>query len=381
MSKENPNIAVLGLNQGMKFVESLSLRSGYVGGNLIAVCSIDPPPKNLPDVEFYTDYIKMFDELEGQLDGIVAALPNNLHVAIVEEAAKRGVAVLLEKPIAGTVEEARKIIDTVNKTKIPFLVGHHRRFSAKMQAAKEVIDSGRIGRILGANIMWVCKKQDEYFNKKWRITKGVGGPLLINVIHNVDDLRFTVGEIEAVQAILSNNIRGNEVEDIGTVNFKFKNGAIASYIFADGVPCKFYYEGTCKEDSRFYPVDANCYYFFGDKGTLSFPTMEITGYNEKSGGADWTRPFSTEFVPVDRFNPIDGETKHFCDLIKGVANKSLCTAEDATINVQVLEAIRESAETGKTVYLEQLYKVEDTTSVLEAIREFIATGKTLFQEP
>jgi len=349
---KKPNIAVLGWKHGWKFIDSLSKRSDYVGGNLIAICGrtiVDNPPPNTPNVKLYNNYIKMFDELKGQLDGIVAALPNDLHLHVTEEAAKRGIAVLLEKPIAGTIDEANKIANIVNETKIPFMVAHHRRFSAKLNLAKNLIENGAIGKIVGASVVWASKKPDEYFNVEWRITKGVGGPLLINAIHDVDDLRYTIGEIEMVQAYMSNGIRGNDVEDIAVANFRFSNGALVSYFMSDGVPSKMFYEATAQEDPFFYPACDNCYFFFGQKGTLSFPTMKITSY-EPQPGEGWTKPFKEEIKPVERVNPIDEETKHFCKMITEKA-PSRCTAEDATVTLKVIEAIRESAVTGKVVYI------------------------------
>jgi predicted dehydrogenase len=351
---EKLRIAVIGWKHGWKFIDSLSLRSDYVGGSLAAMCGrtlAGSKPANAPDVPIYADYIKMMDELKP--DGIVAALPNDLHVEVTREAAKRGIAVLLEKPIASTLAQAQEIIDIVNETKIPFQVAHHRRFSAKLNLAKEIIESGRLGRIVGANVLWMSRKPDNYFQVKWRVTDKVGGPLLINSIHDVDDLRYTVGEIEAVQAFAGNTIRGFDVEDVGAATIRFKNGALGSYLFSDGTPSKHFYEACAQEDPFFHPVDEDCYFFFGDKAQLSFPSMKITGYNEKSGGADWTRPFSVDTVPVARFNPIDGETKHFCDMIKDRSVKTRCSAEDSTVTLKVIEAIRASARTGKTICIDE----------------------------
>ncbi|MGI6709536.1 MAG: Gfo/Idh/MocA family protein [Dethiobacteria bacterium] len=82
----------------------------------------------------------------------------------------------------------------------------------------------------------MSRKPNEYFNVEWRVTEKVGGPLLINSIHDIDDLRYTIGEIEAVQAFIGNMIRGLDVEDAGVAIIKFKNGALGSYIFSDGTP-------------------------------------------------------------------------------------------------------------------------------------------------
>jgi len=349
-------MAVIGLNHGWKFVDSLSLRPDYVGGELVALCSKQSEKKdhpNCPDVPLYHDYIRMLEELRP--DGIVAAVPNDMHLEVTREAAKRGVAVLLEKPVAGTMDDAREIIRIVNDTKIPFQIGHHRRSSMLMKQAKEIIESGRLGRMIGASVMWMSKKPDPYFGEqfKWRITAGVGGPLLINSIHDIDDLRFTMGEIESIHAFVGNPIRGNDVEDTGVATIQFKSGAVGSYIFSDGAPSKHFYEACAQEDPFFHPVEEDCYWFFGEKGTLAFPTMRITGYNEQSGSpAGWTRPFCQERIPVGRYNPIDEETQNFCRMIVDPTVPSRCTAEDSTVTLKVVEAIRYSARTGETVVID-----------------------------
>lgn len=352
MPASYPNIAVLGMNHGWRFINALLNRPDYIGGRLAAVSDLLEPAKELPpSVKFYKDYGRMFDELESGLDGIIAALPNHLHLPITEEVGKRGLALLLEKPVAATFEQANKIVDVVRETKIPFMVGHHRRFSTQVNLAKEIIDSGKIGKIVGVNVIWTCRKPDGYYTGpfKWRVTKGVGGPLVINAIHDIDNLRYLLGEIDTVHAFINNGIRGNDVEDAGVVNLRFKSGAMASYFLSDGVPSKLYYEACTQEDVLFHPVNEDCYQFFGQKGTLAFPTMRITSYDDgRSGGADWTRPFKGEAFPVGRLSPYEEELKHFCDMIGGRAT-TRCSAEDAAKTLQVIEAIRESGETGRAV--------------------------------
>ncbi len=349
-------IAVVGLKHGWKFVKSLAYNSDYVGGELVAICSKQSEKEeyqNCPDVPLYHDYRVMMDELRP--DGIVGAVPNDIHLDITSEAARRGIGVLLEKPVAGTMDDARKIIKIVSESKIPFQIGHHRRSSMLMKKAKEIIESGRLGNMIGVSCMWMSRKPDAYFGEqfKWRVTAGVGGPLLINTIHDIDDLRFTMGEIESIHAFISNKIRGNNVEDCGVADILFKSGAMGSYIFSDGAPSKHFYEACAQEDPFFHPAEEDCYWFFGEKGTLAFPTMRITGYNEESGGEDWTRPFFEKQIPVGRYNPIDEEMQNFIRMIDDPRVPSRCTAEDSAITLKVVEAIRCSAKTGRTIVIDK----------------------------
>ncbi|MGI6777411.1 MAG: Gfo/Idh/MocA family protein [Acetivibrionales bacterium] len=355
-----PNIAVLGLSHGWKFVDCLKKSSI---ANLVAVADLNPEKaimsyniNNLSlsdcigkDIEIFKDYKELLKKTQGRIDGIIAALPNDLHVEVTEEAAKMGLSLMLEKPIACNMEEANKIIKAVNDSKIKFMVAHHRRFSKKVLRIKEAIEKGELGRIVGVEMIWAAKKPDEYFEQKWRTTEGVGGPLLINTIHDVDILRYLVGEIDMVQAYMTNKSRGNQVEDAGAIIVGFKNGAVASIILSDNAPSPWFYEACSQEYTFFYPSNFNCYKFLGEKAAITFPNMDMY-YYEKDSDAGWHRPIKQEKLTVERFDVIEEELKHFCEIINGEADSKV-TAEDAAESLRVIEAIKESSRLGKAVYL------------------------------
>ena len=357
------NLAVLGLSHGLKFVECLKKSSI---ANLVAVADLEPEKAimsyNINDlsiseclgnnVEIFKDYKELLKKTKGKIDGVIAALPNNLHVEVTEEVAKMGLALMLEKPIACTLKEADQIIKIVNASKMKFMVAHHRRFSKKIIRVKEAIEKGELGRIIGVDMIWAAKKPDDYFKQKWRITEDVGGPLLINTIHDIDNLRYLVGEIEKVQSIMTNKMRGNQVEDTGVIIVGFKNGAVATIFLTDNTPSPWYYEACTQEYEFFYPSNFDCYKFFGEKASLAFPTMDIF-YYEKGKEAGWQRPIKQEKLTVERFDVIEEEVKHFCQIINGEA-KSRVTAEDAADTLRVIEAIKESSKLGEAIYLDDM---------------------------
>jgi predicted dehydrogenase len=347
-----PKIAVLGLNFGWKYVDVL-LKTDMA--KLVAVSDKNQSllsserAKMVSEAAYFTDYVQLLNEMDGKLDGIIAALPNDLHLPVVEEAAKRGIHVLVEKPIAPNVPDAEKIAAIADNAKIKVLVGHHRRFSAKVNCVKKVIDEGRLGRIVGATLLWAAKKSDEYFEKPWRIKEGTGGPLLINGIHFIDDLRYLVGQIDRVQAYVTNVFRGNDVEDTGSINVIFKSGAVASIFFTDISPGMRFYEANVQEDPRFHPSNYDSYFFFGDKASIAFPSLEMLSYDPAYGDG-WRRPFQKYTFPVERVDPMEEEVKHFLEVVTGKAEPRT-PAPDATENLRVIDAIKTSSRTGKTVYL------------------------------
>ena len=119
---------------------------------------------------------------------------------------KAKIPVLLEKPISDNILSAKKIINNSKKNKTHLLIGYHRRHNSIVTSLKKKIESGQLGKIVSANVMcWVYKHKD-YFKEKWRIKKG-GGPLGINLVHDIDLICYLLGPVNSVQALTSNSIR------------------------------------------------------------------------------------------------------------------------------------------------------------------------------
>ena len=84
-----------------------------------------------------------------------------------------------------------------------------------------------MGRLTCASVLYTFFKPDEYFALEWRRRAG-GGPILINLIHEIDLIRYVCGEIAEVEAITSNAVRGFEVEDTAAVILRLANGALVT---------------------------------------------------------------------------------------------------------------------------------------------------------
>ena len=358
-----PRLAVLGLSHGFKFVHRL-MNCNFA--KLVAVAdlnvekalksySVDQSEVNEKskllnsDIKIFKEYKDLLKEMGKELDGIIAALPNDLHVEVTREAAKYGIPLLLEKPIASTLPEGEEITGMVEDSQIKFMVAHHRRFSKIIQRTREAVQQGELGEIVGANVLWVAKKPDHYFESSWRIDRKYGGPLLINTIHDIDDLRYIIGDIEEIQAYITNKYRSNEVEDTGVINIKFKNGALANVFLTDACPSPWFYEACTQEYSFFYPSSYDCYLFFGKKASLAFPSLTLFSY-QKEFGEGWHRPLKKQTLLVERFDVLEEELKHFCELIAGKA-KAKISASDALETLRAIDAIKRSSESRKSVRL------------------------------
>ena len=182
---------------------------------------------------------KTLDELiaKARPDGIVLATPNQFHVDHANACIEAGIPILLEKPIATTLVEGERLVKIVDDKNATVLIGHHRAHSPIMAKAKEIIDAGTLGKLVGIMGSAVFFKPDHYFtDNPWRKQHGAG-PILLNMIHEVHNLRMLCGDIVAVQAFSSNAIRGFPVEDTVSISLRFANGALGSFLLSDTAAC------------------------------------------------------------------------------------------------------------------------------------------------
>ena len=340
-------IAVAGAGLiGLRHAEEIGKSQG---GVLSAI--VDVSPKAALTAKQFG--VPLYDSLATMLakdkpDGVVVATPNQLHVEQALQCIDAGVAVLVEKPIAHTLAEGIRLCEAAERAKARVLIGHHRIHSPILRKACEVIDSGLLGELVGVIGSAVFYKPDDYFDDApWRRQPG-GGPILINMIHEVGSLRRMVGEIVAVQAFTSNATRGFPVEDTVAINLRFANGALGTFLVSDTAACARNWEQTSQENKSYptYP-DEDCYTIIGTNGSLAVPTMRIK-YYEKKEERSWWKPFRTRVEELTRKDPLAEQIEHFAAVIRGEA-EPLVTARDGLQNLRVTEAIVEAAKTGRTV--------------------------------
>ncbi|OUL99065.1 Gfo/Idh/MocA family protein [Variovorax sp. JS1663] len=280
-----------------------------------------------------------------RLDGVVLATPNLLHVPGALACIEAGVPVLLEKPVADTMEEAIRLADAVEAAGVPVLVGHHRRHSAILEAARETIASGRLGRLVAVTASATFHKPDEYFDAAWRRQKG-GGPILLNLVHEIDNLRALVGDIVEVQATGSNAIRGFEVEDTVAITLRFANGALGTFMLSDAAASPRSWEQSSGENHDFdHHPDQDCYVIAGTRGSLQVPTLRVYEY---LGAASWWNPLVKSQVEIREIDPLVRQLDHFCAVVRREVPPRV-TVRDAIRTLAVTLAIDEAARTGLRV--------------------------------
>lgn len=283
-------------------------------------------------------------------DGVILATPNQLHVPQALQCIAAGVPVMIEKPIATTVAEGEQLLKAVNQAGAKVLVGHHRAHSPIMAKAKEVVDSGKLGKLVAVMGSATFVKPDNYFLEgAWRTQIG-GGPILINMIHEVHNLRMLCGDILAVQAFASNAARGFEVEDTVAINLRFASGVLGTFLLSDTAACPRSWEQTSQENKSYATyADEDCYVITGTMGSLSVPTMRLKTY-PRVEDRSWWKAFEVGVVGLVRDDPLKHQMAHFGAVIRG-ETEALVSALDGLQNLRVTEAIAQAAKTGQVVHL------------------------------
>ncbi len=279
-------------------------------------------------------------------DGVIVATPNQLHVANADDVVAAGIPVLIEKPVADDAAAAAGLVGRAEQAGVPILVGHHRRHNPIIREAKRLMESGRLGRIRSINGSFWVAKPDDYFEVKWRRERGAG-PIFINLIHDVDLFRHLIGEVESVHAMESNAARGHAVEDTATVLLRFTNGALATLSATDAVPSPWSWERSSGENPGFPRENQSCYQIGGTEGALTIPDLTLWS-NE--GRPDWREKLTQERLPVTPADPLTLQLQHFCDVIEGTATP-LVSGREGLATLEVIEAIKASANTGRTIFL------------------------------
>ncbi|WP_027533172.1 Gfo/Idh/MocA family protein [Bradyrhizobium sp. WSM3983] len=277
-------------------------------------------------------------------DGLIIASPNAQHFQMALDCAQAGVPALIEKPVTDTVAAAQRLCAAIERTGVPMLVGHHRRHNPIIKAAREAVATGRLGHLTAVVGLWLLKKPDDYFDVAWRREQG-GGPLLINLIHDIDNLRFICGEITEVQALTSNKVRGFAVEDTAALLLRFASGALGTVTASDATPAPWSWELGSGENPVYARQNQPCYIFSGTAGSLSVPNMELWSYQREPG---WHAPLSRETIAPPAFDPLAEQLRHFLAVVAG-REQPLIPVEDAMGTLAVVEAVGEAARTGQKI--------------------------------
>ena len=293
-------------------------------------------------VPWAASHLELLERTHAQ--GAIVATPNANHVGVAIDCLERGVAALVEKPVADTVAEALALVQAQQRTGVPVLVGHHRRHNPINSRARSIVQNGRLGRVVTANVMCTVLKPDAYFDAAWRRQPG-GGPVLINLIHEIDMLRFLCGEITEVQALSSNAVRGFAVEDTAAAVLRFASGALGTVVLSDAAASPWCWDFCAAEQDQYPRQDVQSHFIAGTHGSLSLPDLALWNYR---GDRSWHAEMTLEKTFVHKADAYSRQLQHFAAVIEG-REAPLCSAVDGLRTLQATLAVAEAARCGQAV--------------------------------
>ena len=318
---------------------------------LVAVCDVIPEHMELllekhdlnktTSIKRYTDYKKMIEENELELVGI--ATESGIHAEIALYCIEHNINVIIEKPMAMSIEDADKIIQLSEAKGVKVSACHQNRFNIAVQEMRKALESGRFGKLSHGSIhvRW-NRNKDYYTQAPWRGTWAQdGGALMNQCIHGIDLLRWMMGdEIEEVYGVTRQQFHCYlEAEDLGMAVVKFRNGAIATI------------EGTI----NVYPKNLEeTLYVFGEKGTVklggkSTNNIDVWDFSDETD-ADQNKK-GLEEVTNNVYG--NGHTSLYADVIDAIKTdrKPYVDANAGKNALELVLAIYQSQKEGKAVQL------------------------------
>lgn len=314
-----PRILVLGAGLiGARHVQAVQQHPGCTLAGVVDPVQVDgiaaPIFQNIADVNV-------------PVDGVIIATPTPLHAEHGQAAAARGWHMLIEKPVTATLDEAAKLSAATRAAGVRCLVGHHRRYHPSLAVLRETILSGKIGTPITSTLIWAMRKHDGYFDADWR--KSGGSPVMINLVHDIDLLRFLFGEVTDLTALGSDRQRnGGRVESGGAV-LRFASGLCATISFADTAPSPWGFEAGTGENPNIGTTGQDMWWTTGTAGGIAFPSLTLWG-----GAQDWGQPAQPQTLSAEATTPLMAQLSHFIDVIAGTADP-IIDIDDAAQTLKV----------------------------------------------
>ncbi|MFA4016746.1 MAG: hypothetical protein RUDDFDWM_001857 [Candidatus Fervidibacterota bacterium] len=281
------------------------------------------------------------------VDAVYIATPHYLHAPQTIRCAEAKKHVVVEKPMALNVKEAKEMIEACEKNGVALSVCFPLRYFPNIQLAKELLSSGIIGSVIGVSIKAIIDKPSSYWvggytgraKTDWRMhrEKAGGGILIMNTIHNIDYVRFITGlEVERVYAEYGTlATQGVDVEDVAFATLRYTNGAIG---LIEALSCAA---------GSFGPGQWSGDRIYGSHGTLVL-TEPLHLYTKLEG---FTYP-TYKWVDVPSTGMERDDRKLFIeDFVRAIieSKQPPVSGYDGLISLAVVEAAYVSLEQGKAV--------------------------------
>lgn len=336
--------ALLGCGRIAKRHAELLGNAQIENAKLVAVCDkVEEKAKKIAEqfgVPYFTDMDEMLNSVD--IDVVSVLTESGYHAQHVIQVAKYKKHIVVEKPMALTLDDADAMIKACDEAGSKLFVVKQNRFNVPVVKTREALESGRFGKlVLGTvRVRW-CRPQSYYDQDSWRGTWAFDGGVLTNqASHHVDLLEWMMGEVESVHAMSSRALANIEAEDTAIVNLRFKNGAL----------------GIIEATTAVRPKDL--------EGSLSIlgetGTVEIGGFAVNQMKVwNFTEQQDDDAQVMDKYsvNPPNvygfGHQAYYEHVVDSIRNnkKHLVDGLQGRKSLELINAIYESIETRKEVFL------------------------------
>jgi predicted dehydrogenase len=223
-------VALVGCGRIAKRHSELLGNNIIQNASLVSVCDIDKDKALKIGKQFKVPYYLDMDEMmkKEKVDVVVVLTESGNHAKHVVNLSKYGKHIIVEKPMALTLNDADQMINSCDKNNCKLFIVKQNRFNLPVIKLKEALISGRFGKlVLGTvRVRW-ARSQSYYDQDAWRGTWAFDGGVLTNqASHHIDMLQWMMGDVESVFAKTSTSLVNIEAEDTAVVTLKFKNGAL-----------------------------------------------------------------------------------------------------------------------------------------------------------
>lgn len=311
---------------------------------LSAVCDIVPEKSERIGHEFsvpyFTDMHEMMQSVD--VDVVVVLTESGNHARHVLELASYGKHIIVEKPMALTLDDADAMISACDLAGVKLFVIKQNRFNVPIVKLRNALEAGRFGKLVmgTVRVRW-CRPQSYYDQDSWRGTWAMDGGVLTNqASHHVDLLEWMLGEVDSVFAMSTTALANIEAEDTAVVTLRFKNGAL----------------GIIEATTAVRPKDLEgSISVLGEKGTVEiggFAVNKMKVWNfvdPEAGDEEVMEKYSVNPPSVYGF----GHHAYYEHVVDSIINNKqhLVDGLQGRKSLELINAIYESVETGKEVHL------------------------------
>ncbi len=278
------------------------------------------------------DFSESYDSLlrRDDVEAVILSTPHTTHADLAVEAAEHGKHVLLEKPLANSVLESKRIIDACRQAKVVLAVCHDRRRLQRFRLMKATLERGAMGKVLMAEANFSADGGLSLTPEKWRWYRkeSPGGPMMSTGIHHIDTFHYLLGPISEASAFITKLAVSGELDDTVCATFRCQSGVLATLCCTFASPRTFFLN------------------MYGTMANL---------YNDEKRGLQILRKGSEtmEPMPFAEVDPVLIEQDDFADAVR-LNRRPEVGGEEAIMNVAVVEAMIKSSEQKRVVSIEEI---------------------------